>query len=132
MTRVDGDVADLVDLGQVVHALRTAGARFGYLFGSRAEGSARPGSDVDVAAWFGGDDPAPWEVSVPVAVDLLVLDRAPLHLAGRVAMRGRLLFEDDPPARVAWESQTRTVYLDELPYIEAMTREYLRAERHNG
>jgi hypothetical protein len=33
-------------------------------------------------------------------VDLLVLDDAPLELAGRVAVGGRLLFEDDQVARV--------------------------------
>jgi hypothetical protein len=39
-------------------------------------------------------------------VDLLVLDGAPLELAGRVAVGGRLLFEDDPAERVRWEAMT--------------------------
>ena len=34
--------------------LRQAGARFAYLFGSRATGSYRPESDIDIAAYFGG------------------------------------------------------------------------------
>jgi uncharacterized protein len=66
-----------------------------------------------VAAWWGDDAPAPWDVALPPGVDLLVLDGAPLELAGRVAVDGRLLYEDDPPARVAWQAQTRTIYFDE-------------------
>lgn len=116
----------------VVDALRGAGARFAYVFGSRADGNPRPDSDLDVGAWFGTDPPAKWEVEVPAGVDLLVLDVAPLYLAGRVALRGRLLFEDDPAARVAWEADTRIVYLDELPYIEAMAKDYLRAVAKRG
>lgn len=104
---------DGVDRDALVHALREAGAVFAYLHGSVASGTARPGSDVDVAAHFGGRDPAQWAVPVPGVVDLLVLDRAPLELAGRVALHGRLLFDDDPPARVAWEATTRKIYLDE-------------------
>ena len=123
----------LSDIAPIVAALRRAGARFGYLHGSRNDGTARENSDVDVAAWFGRPDPpASWEVDLPGAVDLLVLDSAPLYLAGRVATRGRLLFDDDPPARVRWEADTRTIYLDELPYIEQMTSEYLRALADRG
>ena len=63
---------------------------------------------------------------------MLVLDRAPLDLAGRVAMSGRLLFDDDPLTRVRWEADTRTMYLDELPYIKQMVREYLQAVAARG
>ncbi len=54
---------------------------------------------------------------MPPGVDLLVLDHAPLELAGRVAARGRLLFDDDPVSRVRWEATTRKIYFDELPRI---------------
>lgn len=96
-------------------ALRQAGARFAYVHGSRGHGTPRPESDLDVAAWWGDDAPAAWEVVLAPEVDLLVLDGAPLELAGRVALRGRLLFDDDPPARVRWQAQTRLIYLDEQP-----------------
>jgi predicted nucleotidyltransferase len=102
------------DEAAVAAALRRAGARFAFAHGSRATGErARPDSDLDVAAWWGDDPPAPWDVGLPAGVDLLILDDAPLELAGRVAVDGRLLFEDDPPARVAWQAQTRTIYFDE-------------------
>jgi hypothetical protein len=91
----------------VAGALRTAGARFAFLHGSRTSGGTRSGSDVDVAGWWGDGAPPAWDVALPADVDLLVLDTAPLELAGRVALRGWLLFDDDPPARVSWQAQTR-------------------------
>ena len=101
------------DQGATAALLRAAGARFAFVHGSRALGTERDGSDLDVAAWWGGDPPPPWEVDLPDGVDLLVLDGAPLELAGRVALGGVLLFDDDPPARVRWQAQTRLVFLDE-------------------
>lgn len=116
-----------VDEAAVTAALRAAGARFSYVHGSRNDGNPMPGTDFDVAAWFGGRAPASWDVDLPAKVDLLVLDTAPLYLAGRVALRGRLLFANDAAARVGWEADTRTMYLDELPYIRQMSAEYLQA-----
>jgi uncharacterized protein len=118
------------DAATIVEVLRRWGARFAFLHGSRAAGTQRPDSDVDVAAWFGvPEPPAPWDVGadMPAGVDLLVLDEAPLELAGRVAMHGVLLFDDDPPARVAWQADTRVVYLDEKPLQEEMMKVFKEA-----
>ena len=104
--------------------LRRAGARFAYLHGSRAFGQYRPDSDVDIAAYFGGQPPNAFDILMPPGVDLLVLDHAPLELAGRVAARGRLLFDDDPVSRVRWEATTRKIYFDELPRITRAHREF--------
>lgn len=114
-------------LAQTVAALRVAGARFALLHGSRAEGSARPDSDTDVAAWWGSAAPASFDVLVPAGVDLLVLDTAPLVLRGRVATRGRVLFDDDPVARVRWLAQTRKTYADELPRLQRSERDFTEA-----
>jgi len=111
----------------VIAGLRDAGARFAFVHGSRAAGQPRPDSDLDVAAWWGAAAPASWEVLLPPRVDLVVLDKAPLWLAGRIALHGRLLFEDDPPARVGWQADTRLIYLDELPAMRASQREWLEA-----
>ena len=110
--------------------LETAGARFGYLHGSRAAGTQRPGSDIDIAAYFGEQPPQAFEVLLPPGVDLLVLDRAPLELAGRVAAHGRLLFEVDRVARVRWEATTRKIYFDELPRIMRAHREFAASLSH--
>ncbi|EUA20524.1 nucleotidyltransferase domain protein [Mycobacterium xenopi 3993] len=118
------DMSDVATrIAEAVEALRCHGAAFAYLHGSRANNTARPTSDVDIAAYFGGQrPPAAFEVLLPAGVDLLVLDNAPLELAGKVALHGTLLFEKDPPTRVAWEATTRKIYFDELRESLAPTR----------
>lgn len=122
------DDLDVLPTG-TLDALRAAGARFALLHGSRASGTHRPDSDVDVAAWWAEDPPPAFEVDVPAGVDLLVLNDAPLELAGRVAQDGVLVFDDDPPARVRWVATTRKIYADELPRLRRSHREFLDAVR---
>ena len=112
--------------------LRNAGARFAYLHGSRASGRYRPDSDIDIAAYFGGQPPNAFDILLPPGVDLLVLDHAPLELTGRVAARGRLLFDDDPVSRVRWEATTRKIYFDELPRITRAHREFAASVTGRG
>jgi predicted nucleotidyltransferase len=104
---------------EIIDILRDAGAVFPFIHGSTVRGTARAESDIDVAAWWDTDAPPSFEVLLPPRVDLLVLNGAPLELAGRVAVEGVLLFEDDPAARVHWVAQTRKIYFDERPRIEA-------------
>jgi uncharacterized protein len=111
----------------VIAALRGAGASFAFLFGSKVAGTAGLGSDLDVAAWWPEAPPQPWEVDVPGDVDHTILNTAPLWLAGRVALHGELLFDDDPPRRVAWQADTRCIYLDEIPELRKRQREWLKA-----
>lgn len=122
--------ADQVDLASVRDRLRVAGAVFAFVHGSRAPGgSARPDSDLDVAAWWRTDPPAKWDVDLPNRVDLLVLNGAPLELAGRVALDGELLFDDCPAERVRWQAMTRKIYLDEYPRWRRSHREFMEAIR---
>lgn len=113
----------------IVDALRGAGASFAFLHGSRAKGTARAGSDLDVAAWWAGDPPASFDVLLPPNVDLLVLNDAPLELAGRVSLEGVILYDDDPAARVRWLAQTRKIYADERPRIDRSHREFAESLR---
>lgn len=116
--------AVIVNEEAVVRALRAAGARFALVHGSRAgEGQARPDSDLDVGAWWPHDPPAAWDVPLPPYVDLVVLNDAPLWLAGRIAQNGRVLYEDDRRARVRWQADTRLRYLDEIPQIRERYRQ---------
>jgi len=117
-------------LDAVTTSLRAAGASFAFVFGSRARGDARRDSDTDVAAHWPGPAPAPWTIDLPDDVDLVVLNEAPLELAGRVALEGQVLFDDDPPARVRWVADTRKIWLDERPRFERAHREFLEAAAH--
>jgi len=117
----DGDV--------VVERLRAAGAAFALVFGSRARGDQRDDSDLDIGAWWVADAPHSWTVDLPAGVDLVVLNSAPLELAGRIALDGQILFDDDPPARVHWVAETRKIWLDERPRFERAHREFLEAAR---
>lgn len=110
-----------------ISALREAGARFAFVFGSRARAESHVGSDVDVAAYFKAGAPQAFEVLLPSGVDLLILDNAPLEIAGRVAMEGVVLFDDDPDARVEWLARTRKVYSDERYRFERSHREFAEA-----
>lgn len=116
------------DTDAVVAALRSAGASFALLFGSRARGDEHPGSDLDVGAWWPSKPPHHWDVELPPNVDLVVLNSAGTEVAGRVAMEGAILFDDDPPARVRWVATTRKIWLDEKPRFERAHREFLEAQ----
>lgn len=118
-----------IDEAEVGRLLLAAGAAFAFVHGSRAAGTARPDSDLDVAAWWPGGPPASFDVLLPAGADLLVLNDAPLELRGRVALHGRLLFDDDPPARVRWTATTRKIYADERPRLERAHREFAEAVR---
>jgi uncharacterized protein len=121
------------DEADTAAALRRAGARFAFIHGSRATGeNTRRDSDLDVAAWWGDAPPQSWEIELPASVDLVVLNRAPLWLAGRIALEGRLLFDDDPPSRVSWQADTRRIWLDERPQILRSQRELRQAVAERG
>lgn len=112
VTADDVPLPDGVRLETLRQALRDAGAVFAFLHGSRASGASTEVSDLDVAAWFGRPVSA-FEVCLPARCDLLVLDTAGLELAGRVAQDGVLLFDDDPPRRVAWQADHSKRWLDD-------------------
>jgi predicted nucleotidyltransferase len=98
--------------------------RFGldslWLFGSEAQGTARPDSDVDLAALFKGR-PTPvevFEVQAELAeilgrdVDLVNLDRVSPILGRQVLRQGRLMMDRNPNRRYAFFSRTISMYED--------------------
>lgn len=117
-----------LDAAALRERLRGHGVVFALVFGSRAEGRARPDSDVDLAVWAPGavDD---WALRGELGdtVDLLDLRRAPDALAGRVAMTGVVLLDDDPPARIRWQAGTRKRHLDEAFRRERYRADFVRA-----
>jgi hypothetical protein len=99
-----------------------------YLFGSRADGRAGPRSDVDLAVVLheATTADARWRKRLALigdaaqrlrtdAVDVVVMEDAPIVLAHRVLARGRLLGETDPHRRRAVAEDIMRRYLDEAP-----------------
>ena len=117
------------------------GVAVAYLFGSRAEGTAGPGSDHDVAVLFTVADPAlaateqladDLAASLGTPVDVVDLARAGLELRGRVAEIGRLVFSADEPARVRFEVDARMRWIEFRPVVEETTRSFLARVAREG
>lgn len=97
-----------------------------YLYGSQARGTARVGSDVDLAVLLAGDPPrtlrsAPRDLEARVEsrlrlpVEIVVLNEAPADLVHRVLRDGTVLLDRDRPARLRFEVQSRNEYFDLAP-----------------
>ncbi|HEX6254281.1 MAG TPA: nucleotidyltransferase domain-containing protein [Euzebyales bacterium] len=117
-----------IDLDRVRATLRAHGVTFALVFGSHATGRARGESDVDLAVW--SDRPLDdWTLrgELPDAVDLVDLRTAPQDLAGRVALEGHVVLDDDPRTRIRWQADTRKRHLDEAFRREQFRRDFVRA-----
>lgn len=117
-----------LDLEALRRTLRAHGVVFALVFGSHAEGNPGAGADVDLAVW-GNRDIDDWRLrgELPARVDLLDLRRAPEGLAGRVAMTGAVVLDDDPPRRIRWQATTRKRHLDEALRRDRFRRDFVRA-----
>jgi Predicted nucleotidyltransferases len=115
---------------------RREGIVAAYLFGSEARGTSGPDSDVDVAVLYSGEPPATLDSPALTLegdlerllgrpVEVVVLNSAPVDLVHRVLRDGRLVFEGDRSARIAFEVKARNEYFDLLPIL----RRYRRLER---
>lgn len=107
---------------------RADGLAAAYLFGSEARGTARTGSDVDVAVLFSAAPPkglaglsfglqGELERRLRRSVDLVVLNRAPADLVHRVLRDGLLVAERDRSHRIRFEVAKRNEYFDLLPFL---------------
>ena len=105
-----------------------------YLFGSRARGTARPDSDVDVAVYVdetrvGAGHPFGYEADLTAylmtalgtnAVDVVVLNRATPLLYHRVLRDGVRLLSRDLRATTTRAGQALSRYFDFLSQLEKM------------
>lgn len=117
-----------LDTDDLRRTLRAHGVVFALVFGSRAAGTPRTGSDVDLAVWSKGAIDV-WRLrgALPDTVDLLDLMAASEGLAGRVAMTGQVVLDDDPRERIRWQAQTRKRYLDETSRRRRFQADFVRA-----
>ncbi len=117
-----------LDLANVERVLREHGVVFALVFGSRARGQAIAGSDVDLAVW-GRATLDLWALSGarPPIIDRGDLGAVPEGLAGRIALEGVVVLDDDPPARVRWQADTRKRHLDEAWRRGRFRRDFVAA-----
>ncbi|MCC7240952.1 MAG: nucleotidyltransferase domain-containing protein [Acidobacteria bacterium] len=107
--------ARLVGLGESI-SRASPDVLFAYLFGSAATGELTPRSDVDIAIYVAPDaDGDTVRLSVARAaarqlatdaVDVVLLNTAPLSVSGRVLGSRHVLVDRDPHARHRYESLT--------------------------
>lgn len=67
------------------------------------------------------------ELDSSVELDVHIASSLPLPVRGRVVTEGVLLYEADPSARVEFETATRRLYFDFLPFLDRDAREGLLA-----
>jgi predicted nucleotidyltransferase len=106
-----------------------------YLYGSVAEGHARPDSDVDIALVLRPDCTlSPYErmiMELDIAAeiedrcgvreaDVRSINDAPVMVQGRVLSKGIQLYSRDEAFRVNYEVHTRKAYFDFQPVAEKM------------
>lgn len=97
---------------------RVPGVQAVYGFGSQTDGSARPGSDLDLAvlAAMPLDAVARWDAQEALAaalgidVDLVDLRSASTVMRAEVLRTGRVILDLDAGARIAWEVWTMSAY----------------------
>ncbi len=117
-----------IDTDELTRTLRRYDVAFALVFGSHARGDAREDSDVDLALW-GTDGLDVWALrgQLPDSIDLVDLRSAPMLLAGRIALGGVVVLDDDPPTRVRWQAETRKRHLDERWRRENFRRDFVAA-----
>ena len=104
-----------------------------YLFGSFARGSAKRGSDLDIAVLFAERIDARLggpldglrdaiERACHTPCDLIDARAASADLFHRVLRDGQLLVERDRSMRIAFEIVRRNEYFDLLPYLRQYRR----------
>jgi hypothetical protein len=95
---------------------------FAYLFGGIAKGRIRPMSDIDIAVYVHLTDRLPeykldlfdrmTEALGTAELDLVILNTAPISLAGRVLHGKELLVDKEPSRRHTYESLTLRKFFD--------------------
>lgn len=103
---------------------------FAYLFGGLAASRRNPLSDIDIAVFAGNTaDLDAYRLALfdrltdalgTAELDLVILNTAPLSLAGRILQNRRVLVDKEPFRRHAYESLTRREYFDFHIKEEAM------------
>lgn len=120
-TRLSSDIRSRIpDVERVL--LEDERVVFAYLFGGLAKGDIKPLSDVDIAVYLKNISNLPeyklslfdrlTEVLKTSEIDLVILNTAPVSLAGRILQNKQNLADKTPPFRHAYESLTLRKFFD--------------------
>ncbi|WP_298267977.1 nucleotidyltransferase domain-containing protein [Geobacter sp.] len=95
---------------------------FAYLFGGLAKGALKPLSDVDIAVYLApgtAEGTVKIELSGSISdilgtdeLDLVILNDAPLSLAGRILAARQVITDKEPYLRHAFESRIMREFFD--------------------
>ncbi|RME63647.1 MAG: nucleotidyltransferase domain-containing protein [Nitrospirae bacterium] len=107
---------------------------FAYLFGGFAEKRVSPVSDVDIAVYLKDPERVEYmdlykdvsEILGTEEFDLVVLNRAPISIAGRVLLKKEVIVDKDPFIRHSYESLTIRKFLDFKEFEERFFRRRLK------
>ncbi len=112
-----------------------------YLFGSRAQGNIGPLSDYDIAVLLDRDtdyEAARLHLMRQIrralqgeAIDLVLLNEAPVELAFNVIANGKLIHQRDLATRVEYEATVMSRYYDLLPMLRAQRQDILRGDDYD-
>ena len=130
-------------VAKIREVLSTApGVVLGYLFGSRADGTADRSSDYDVAVLFAALADPLRDIEgirhrLAVAfngapVDVVPLNRAPVELAYAVIAQGVDVFVRSEAERVDYEASVLARYGDCLHYLRFQFRELVERDEHDA
>lgn len=126
---------------KVISLLRRYNAIVGYLFGSRADGSAYPCSDYDLGVLFRGRVPsidvqmvmkAELEELLRIKADIIFLQKANIKLQFEVIRSGKILFSDDEEYRTDFEESVLRRYMDFMPFVNRLRREIAEEIKGGG
>ena len=114
-------------------------ALLAYFYGSCAIGQSHTFSDLDIAIYLRKplniSESIKLEMDLALRIDSVLLDgppsdvrimnHLPIAIAGQIITEGSLIYSIDEETRVEYETFTRRLYFDFLPFVEKYQREYL-------
>jgi predicted nucleotidyltransferase len=110
--------------------------RLALVFGSRARGTAGPGSDIDVAVSAPGVDlldlAAELSRAARVEADVLALEDAGVPLLRRIVVEGILAHEATPGAAARWRARALADLETDQPWFRRMSEAWLTRVADHG
>ena len=117
--KISGNIHQKIDLLSGLF-MEDSNIIFAYLFGSLSRGKRRPLSDVDLGIYIKNIKRLDYlllfskisKILCTDEIDLVVLNSAPISLAGRILLERKLLIDKDPFLRHKYESRILREFFD--------------------